>query len=59
MIVGLSSTDITENTCASKVKEQYPEAHGATWYSDSSCWAEFGDNRIHSYSHRTCQFTGV
>ena len=49
----------SENTCAVKVKEKYPDALGATWYDYGSCWADYGYQIIHSYSHRTCLFGGI
>ena len=48
----------SERACAVYVKQQYPEASGATLY-NSTCWAEFGENIVHSSSHQTCRFEGT
>ena len=46
----------TEDGCAVYVKQKYPSASGATWYRNSSCWAEFGIGFefVLSSAHRTC-----
>ena len=44
----------TEDGCQLRVKKDYPEAPGATWSLNNSCWAEFGEHLIYSSSHRTC-----
>ena len=46
----------SERACARYVKQEYPQAPGATWYDESSCWAEFGEHFAHSSVHRTCVF---
>ena len=47
-----------EDSCAMHVRNKYPAASGATWYMNSSCWAEFGEQTIISSAHRTCRFLG-
>ena len=47
-----------EDDCAINVKSEYPEASGATWYLNNSCWVEFGGFLAHSFSHRACTFQG-
>ena len=47
----------TEDRCALYVKQEYPEAPGATWSSnDEACYAEFGEHLSPSSLHRTCLF---
>ena len=47
----------TEDNCAVYVKQEYPEAPGATWLSiDGACYAEFGYYVASSSLHRTCLF---
>ena len=46
-----------EDSCAVYVKQEYPEAPGATWSSnDGACYAEFGEHVTRSSVHRTCLF---
>lgn len=45
-----------EVDCEMYVRQQYPEAPGATWHLSSGCWAEFGEHMEYSSSHRTCIF---
>ena len=47
-----------EDDCAINVKSEYPEASGATWYLNNSCWVEFGGFVTNSPSHRACTFQG-
>ena len=49
-----------EDRCALHVENQYTEASGATWDSNSGCWVEFGEYTVESslYRTRTCQFQG-
>ena len=48
----------SEDSCAIYVRDNYPDAAGATWYLNSSCWAEYGKYDFRSSLHRTCHFTG-
>ena len=48
-----------EDSCAMHVKQEFPEVSGATWYNNTSCWAEFGEVVIHSSLHRNCRFQGT
>ena len=48
-----------EDDCALQVRSIYPEASGATWYSNISCWAEFGGHiSTNASEDRTCHFRG-
>ena len=47
-----------EDECTTNVRNEYPDASGVTWYSDSTCWAEYGGRMIESSVHRTCVFQG-
>ena len=44
--------------CAIRVKLEYPEAYGATWHLNDSCWAEFGQHVVPTSSPKikTCLF---
>ena len=48
----------SEDSCAIHVRDNYPDATGATWYLNTSCWAEYGKYDFRSSLHRTCHFTG-
>ena len=45
-----------EENCARQTNIKYPDALGATWYSNETCWAEFGEFMTYSSSHRACRF---
>ena len=47
-----------EYGCAMAVKHNYPMAYGVTWYSNISCWAEFGGQISKSSAHRACRYQG-
>ena len=46
----------TEQDCQMGVQEEYPEATGVIWYTNNSCWAEFGEYMVYSSTQRTCRF---
>ena len=45
-----------ESDCAMRVKYEYPEASGATWKGNETCWAEFGETLTNLSAIRTCRF---
>ena len=47
-----------KTTCMRRVKQDHPNAYGATWYLNGTCWAEFGEHFVHSSFHNTCRFRG-
>ena len=46
----------SESDCAMRVTYAFPEASGATWKGNETCWAEYGETLTNFSAVRTCQF---
>ena len=57
------STTNTKEECALKVRGEFPNATGVSWYEDGgSCYAQFGNWLVDVYSksgRHTCLFHGI